>query len=709
MKKLIYICLFFLLLTPYAAKADVSLVGLIKKVRPAVVLIQTFDKDNKPLMKGSGFFVNKEGHIITNFHVIENAYWATVRTMAGRNYFVEGMIAKDEKADLVMLFVDVWGSDVTALELTNKLPSVGEDIVVVGNPLGLESTVSNGIISAVREIPAFGHILQITAPISLGSSGSPVLNMKGQVIGIATIILTEGQALNFAVPSEKILALKREEKVIRLSEYADAVIGGERDEAEKLYEVGWKRVLAGEWTEALDYFERTIREKPDHEGAYFGLGFVYSILERNEEAVQAYKQAITINPDDADTYYFLGEAYSNSGRYEEAVQAYKLAIAINPDDADTHYSLGLVYYVMGDTVSALGEYLILMDLDEEIAVQLSNIIYEKETLLPSEDVDTKEPYSYHNSQGHFSLTIPAGWEEISEDAINEYYKAIQESAVQKLSLKLEYKAAFQKTSSTYFTHPYILFTIDNRGQVPQSELQEFLSYDRWEEALDRGAQAVENALPNLIQNSEIGQTQYDKDKKIIFFKTEFDAVGVGNVLALNAMFLSNYGSVNLHCYSTKENFEDDLLYFTQIIDSFKFDVGYRYDQITKDNYPVRNNSSKSLRNIGFAVFVCGVLATIIIIVIAKRSADRLESIESVAGKNMIESLPEAGPGERPKQEKQIGSVKDVSLTKTGSEHDEFLTEKIKICANCEREIGKLEKTFLFNGNIVCFECYERLK
>ena len=88
-----------------------------------------------------------------------------------------------------------------------------------GSPLGLENTVSDGIVSAIRDIPDYGRIIQITAPISPGSSGSPVLNMQGEVIGVASFQIVEGQNLNFAIPSEKISSLiLTEENKISISE-----------------------------------------------------------------------------------------------------------------------------------------------------------------------------------------------------------------------------------------------------------------------------------------------------------------------------------------------------------------------------------------------------------------------------------------------------------------------------------------------------------
>jgi len=218
MRKSIFLFAALLLIIPLTVAADQTVVELVKKVRPSVVLIQTFDRNNTPVGQGSGFFISDKGDLVTSKHVVEGAYSATAKLITGAQYSIEGASAVDADRDVVKLRVKLRGKTTPFLEPANILPLAGEDILVVGNPLGLESTVSKGIVSAIREIPTFGKILQISAPTSAGSSGSPVLNMKGQVIGVATSTLEEGQALNFAIPSEAILNLETEDKLIRLSQ-----------------------------------------------------------------------------------------------------------------------------------------------------------------------------------------------------------------------------------------------------------------------------------------------------------------------------------------------------------------------------------------------------------------------------------------------------------------------------------------------------------
>jgi tetratricopeptide (TPR) repeat protein len=374
-----------LLAFPFSAKADENLVELVKKTKPAVVLIQTFDDNNQPIGQGSGFFVNNKGHIVTNHHVLEGAYRATVKTSSGKEYPVEGIIAKNADADIVKLVVKIPDANTPFLNLSEIVPSEGQDIVVIGNPLGLESTVSAGIVSAVRDIPAFGKILQITAPISPGSSGSPVINSKGEVIGIATLIVTKGQNLNFAIPSDKIIALKETSQTpifdalsadsndaqifyqkglkelwqknysIALTYFQKATVKNP-DNADAWFQVGYCYGKLGRYQEEIEACKQAIRIKPDLAEAHYNLGAAYGELVRYQEAIESYKQAIRIKPDDAYAHLNLGTTYGKLGRYQDAVEAYKQAIRINPDYAEAHYNLGVTYYGLGLYQDAVEAY-----------------------------------------------------------------------------------------------------------------------------------------------------------------------------------------------------------------------------------------------------------------------------------------------------------------------------------------------------------------
>ncbi|HEX5706383.1 MAG TPA: serine protease, partial [Pyrinomonadaceae bacterium] len=177
-----------------AAASEETLPALVRRVKPSVVSVITYNSKGETLMTGSGFFI-RPGEVVTNLHVVEGAQRVEVRTFdgKGKTYAVEGLRAIDDDGDLAVLSVGVPADRTRTIELAAALPEEGESIFVIGNPLRLEGSVSDGIVSAVREVPSLGEIVQITAPISHGNSGSPLFNMKGQVIGIITMKVTNGQ------------------------------------------------------------------------------------------------------------------------------------------------------------------------------------------------------------------------------------------------------------------------------------------------------------------------------------------------------------------------------------------------------------------------------------------------------------------------------------------------------------------------------------
>ncbi|MHA2657337.1 MAG: tetratricopeptide repeat protein [bacterium JZ-2024 1] len=318
---------------------------IVKKVAPSIIMIFTYDREGKSIGQGSGFFISTDGDIITSRHVLLGAYLAEVKTADGKIFPVSVIKAEDKEADIVRASVKV-PRTVTALSLNTSIPEVGEKILVIGSPLGLEQSVSDGIVSAVREVPQFGKVLQITAPISPNSSGSPVVNMKGEVIGVATFQVTEGQNLNFAIPSERISKLKIE-KGKTLEEWNKGTPREWFTSAEGLYARGLPFLFEENYEKALDYFQKTVEKKPDYADAYFQIGYCLDELGRYPEAVKAYKQAIRIKRDYAEAHYNLGVVYDKLGRYLEAVKAYKQAIRIKPDFAEAHYNLGGVYDELG--------------------------------------------------------------------------------------------------------------------------------------------------------------------------------------------------------------------------------------------------------------------------------------------------------------------------------------------------------------------------
>lgn len=165
---------------------------------PSVVLIVMEDGNRQPLSQGSGFFVS-DGIIATNFHVIEGAESGYAKVIGKQEKLnIEGTVGIDHVRDLVLL--SVGKSTNPALPFGDESTlAVGDEIYAVGNPQGLEGTFSRGIISGIRQVGQ-NSLLQLTAPISPGSSGGPILDKEGKVVGVAVATFTNGQNLNFAIP-----------------------------------------------------------------------------------------------------------------------------------------------------------------------------------------------------------------------------------------------------------------------------------------------------------------------------------------------------------------------------------------------------------------------------------------------------------------------------------------------------------------------------
>ena len=358
----------FVFTTAQLARAQESLPDLVRRVKPSVVSVLTYDAKGEPLISGSGFYV-RPGEVVTNLHVIRGARRVEIHTLEGkgRTFPVKGALAVDEEGDLALLNVDVPAERSRPLSLAGALPEEGEQVFVIGNPLRLEGSVSDGIVSAVREVPAVGKIIQITAPVSHGNSGSPLFNMRGQVIGIVTVKVTNGQNINLALASSRISALTRGQ-LLSFDELNTKNKSVAQPEvlAELWYRGGIDSLWLGNYDSALSYFETAANRNPRRPETWIQIGYCKVKQGRNDEAIRAYKHALQLRPNSAEAYNKLGDAYYYAGRFIEAIEAYKQAARLRPDQPEAYYNLGLAYLEIGDRESAMAQSRVLQSLDVEL-------------------------------------------------------------------------------------------------------------------------------------------------------------------------------------------------------------------------------------------------------------------------------------------------------------------------------------------------------
>jgi len=344
--------------------ADETLPNLVKRVKPAVVAIATYDASGEALMTGSGFFL-RPGQVVTNLHVIRGAVRAEIKTLDGKGkvFPVNGTLAVDEEGDLALLSIEMpLASATRSTELAKDLPDEGETIFVIGNPLKLEGSVSDGIVSAVREVPNSYRIIQITAPISHGNSGSPVFNLKGQVLGVVTVKVTNGQNINLAIAAARVAELKAG-KLQPLSELA---LKGKGDVAETLYRSGLDSLWLGNYDNAVGYFENAANKNPRRAETWVQVGYCKVKQGKNVEAIRAYQQALQLKPADPEIHNKLGDAYYYSGRLREAIESYTEAARLRPDWAETFYNLAIAYSESGNPSMAAQQARILQRLDPKL-------------------------------------------------------------------------------------------------------------------------------------------------------------------------------------------------------------------------------------------------------------------------------------------------------------------------------------------------------
>ena len=331
-----------------------------EKALAATVYLEMQDSNGKILGFGSGFFV-KPNLIATNYHVIAGAASGTAKLVGKHNtYEIEGFTATSTYDDLVLLKVSVPG--INPLPLGNSdAVKIGETVYVAGNPKGLEGTFSDGIISGRHGGHAKGRI-QMTAPISPGSSGGPVLNKKGEVIGVSYMIVEGGQNLNFVIPSlylKTLLALSGTVKPLFQGNHFISV--------ETYFARGNTKADLGQYVAAIKDYDKAIQLKPNAANAYINRGLAKGDLGQYSAAITDFDKAIQLKPDDAEAYNNRGLAKRKLGQYTAAITDYDKAIQLEPDDAKAYVNRGVAKIELRRYSAAINDYDKAIQLESDLA------------------------------------------------------------------------------------------------------------------------------------------------------------------------------------------------------------------------------------------------------------------------------------------------------------------------------------------------------
>ena len=340
-------------------------VQLAEKALAATVFLEIVHVNGQPLGFGSGFFVQRD-QIATNFHLIAGASRGTVK-LVGKpvTYAIEGITASDVENDLAILKVS--DSSVQPLLLGDSdAVQLGDTVYVPGHPKELEGTFSDGIISGRREI-GNQTLLQMTAPISPGSSGGPVLNEKGEVIGLSFVSLEDGQSLDCVIPSNYLKALiSKSEAVKPLMAEKQSV------SAETYFYRGNEKYLMRNYQDAIGAYDEAIGLRPDFANAYVNRGLAKEKLGQHESAIMDYSSAIKIDSTLAGAYNNRGVAKRKLGQYFLALEDLSTAIQLDPGYIKAYVNRGNAKNSLGHPNEALEDFNTALDLNPGSAEAYNN-------------------------------------------------------------------------------------------------------------------------------------------------------------------------------------------------------------------------------------------------------------------------------------------------------------------------------------------------
>ena len=304
---------------------------LFKRVAPSVFVVEVLDAGGEVIAVGSGVAVARD-QVVTNKHVVDEGI--SFRIRQGEMTWAAKVTHASSDYDLARLLVEGLSARPVNVRESSTL-EVGERVFAVGAPEGLETTFSDGIISALRDF-ADGRLIQVTTPISQGSSGGGLFDAHGRLVGITTSGMKEGQNLNFAVPAEWITGLEQ-------SQVSGTLEAAEEDSFLRWFMLAYAYHDDGEYQKAIDAYQEAIRLKPNHAKAWYNLGVNYGDLGEYQKAIDAYREAIRLQPDDAKAWSNLGVHYGDLGEYQKAIDAFREAIRLQPDLADAWNNLGAAY------------------------------------------------------------------------------------------------------------------------------------------------------------------------------------------------------------------------------------------------------------------------------------------------------------------------------------------------------------------------------
>jgi len=322
---------------------------IFQQASQSVIVIHAYDGEGNPINQGGGVVTGRE-LVTTNCHVIENA----MRLDVQHQHQVLSATPAEANLDRDLCQIRVPQLNAPRVMLNTSRVRVGQRVYAIGAPEGLELTLTEGLISSLREFDG-SQFIQTSAAISQGSSGGGLFDTEGRLIGITAFFVGEGPNLNFALPAAWIVELERGGR-------AKAAGGGQDTlEARWIRRIGEARAKK-DWPGVLSLSQQWVRVMPWSGRAWQELGDAYTATNRPRRAIPAYQQAVRYDGDSFDAWHNLGWTYLALNQYDRAIEAIQEALRIKPGDTRAVFNLGAAYHGQG-----------LREKVQEIHAQLRNL------------------------------------------------------------------------------------------------------------------------------------------------------------------------------------------------------------------------------------------------------------------------------------------------------------------------------------------------
>jgi len=326
-----------------------------EKVDNSIVVILAYD-NNGNVFQGSGVVIDDNGLIATNHHVCKDASRIEVKHYSKEIRDVE-VYRYDEVKDILILKVP--GTMFKPIEYGSSTNlKAGQRVYAVGSPEGYENSISEGIISGFRTDENNVKLIQMTCPITDGSSGGAVLNSKGELIGLSVSGQHEG-SLYFAVPVNDIYALLGIET--NIAEFTDPV---------KYYEIG---TLANEnknYKDAEVYFSKYLEKFSSDASAYYNRGYARFKLKEYSKAISDFSTVLETSGAGSESFFYRGNCYYSLKDYKNAKLDYTKALEQEPDNSDIYYNRGYANFKLKAYAEAVNDWQRAVELNPEYTSEL---------------------------------------------------------------------------------------------------------------------------------------------------------------------------------------------------------------------------------------------------------------------------------------------------------------------------------------------------